>query len=460
MMINKIKYTLMAVVVGYTLSSCSSLYSKYERPEETLELDSLYRFIEATNDTTTIASIPWRTFFADEKLQALIELGLKNNSSLGVAHLNVEQAEVALRSARLAYLPTLNATPQAGVSNFNSTTTQTYNISLAASWEIDVFGKIHNAKERSKMALEQSKAYEQAVKTQLIATIANSYYSLLLLDKQLSISKDTEKNWQENLRVMEALKRAGNVNQASVLQTKANTIALGGHIITTEKQILELENSLAALLSITPQAIERGVLKEVEFPATLSHGVPLQLLSNRPDIRVAEYSLAQAFYATNESRSALYPNITLSGVAGFTNSGGGAILNPGDWLFNAIGSIVQPIFNRGALRGQVKISKAKQEQTLLQFNQVILDAGVEVNNAMIQLQSAQKRLELDVQQINVLKEAVRSSKLLMQNGSANYLEVLTAQSTLLQAELTESSDRYNEIQSVVNLYRSVGGGER
>ena len=458
-MITKIKYTLL-VAAGYMLSSCTSLYSSYERPKETLEVDSLFRFIEATNDTTTIASIPWKTFFTDAKLQALIELGLENNTSLAVAHLNVEQAEVALRSARLAYLPTLNATPQAGVSNFNSATTQTYNLSLAASWEVDIFGKIRNAKERSKMAFEQSKAYEQAVKTQLIATIANSYYSLLLLDKQLNISKDTEQNWKENLRTMEALKKAGNANQASVLQSEANTIALAAQIITTEKQIAELENALSALLSVTPQRIERGVLTAVLFPTELSHGVPLQLLSNRPDIRVAEYSLAQAFYATNESRSALYPNITLSGAAGFTNSGGGGITNPGDWLFNAIGSIVQPIFNAGVLRGQVTISKAKQEQALLQFNQAILDAGVEVNNAMTQLQTAQKRLVLDARQVSILTKAVRSSKLLMQNGSANYLEVLTAQNTLLQAELTESSDRYNEIQGVINLYRAVGGGER
>ena len=459
-MITKIKYTLLVAAAGYMLSSCTSLYSSYERPKETLEVDSLFRFIEATNDTTTIASIPWQTFFTDAKLQALIELGLANNTSLAVAHLNVEQAEVALRSARLAYLPTLNATPQAGVSNFNSVTTQTYNLSLAASWEIDIFGKIRNAKERSKMAFEQSKAYEQAVKTQLISTIANSYYSLLLLDKQLNISKDTEQNWKENLRTMEALKKAGNANQASVLQTEANTIALAAQIMTTEKQIVELENALSALLSVTPQQIERGVLTAVSFPTDLAHGVPLQLLSNRPDIRVAEYSLAQAFYATNESRSALYPSITLSGAAGFTNSGGGGITNPGDWLFNAIGSIVQPIFNAGVLRGQVTISKAKQEQALLQFNQAILDAGVEVNNAMTQLQTAQKRLVLDARQVSILTKAVRSSKLLMQNGSANYLEVLTAQNTLLQAELTESSDRYNEIQGVINLYRAVGGGER
>lgn len=458
MMINRITNTLLIVAAGYTLSSCSSLYSSYQRPQETVEVDNLFRFIEATNDTTTIASIPWRTFFADSKLQALIELGLANNTSLSVAHLNVEQAAVALRTARLAYLPTLNTTPQAGVSNFNSSTVQTYNSSLAASWEVDIFGKIRNAKERNKMAFEQSKAYEQAVKTALIATIANSYYSLLLLDKQLNIAQHTEKNWQENLRTMQALKSAGNANQASVLQTEANTIALKGKIVTTEKQIVELENSLSALLATMPQQIERGVLAEVSFPNELSHGVPLQLLSNRPDIRVAEYSLAQTFYATNEARSALYPNITLSGAAGFTNSGGGGITNPGDWLFNAIGSIVQPIFNAGALRGQVKISKAQQEQALLQFNQAILDAGVEVNNAMIQVQAAQERLALDVRQVSILKKAVRSSKLLMQHGSANYLEVLTAQNTLLQAELTESSDRYNEIQGVINLYRSVGGG--
>ncbi len=460
MMINKIKYILVVVMVSSMFSSCRSLYSVYERPTDTVDTDSLYRFIEATNDTTTIASMPWREFFTDSKLQALIELGLENNTSLNVARLNVEQAEVALKSARLAYLPTLNAVPQANVTNFNSSTTQTYNISLAASWEIDIFGKVRNAKERSKMALEQSKAYEQAVQTQLIATIANSYYSLLLLDKQLNISQSTEYNWQENLRAMIALQKVGSVNSVSVLQTEANAIALKGHIITIEEQIEELENSLSALLAVPSQQIERGVLKDFDVPTTLAYGVPLQLLSNRPDIRVAEYSLAQAFYMTNESRASLYPSLTLSGAAGFTNSGGGAILNPGELIFNAVGSIVQPIFNHGKLRAQVKISESKQEQASLQFNQVILDAAVEVNNSISQLQSAQKRLGFATQQISALTEAVRGSKLLMQNGSANYLEVLTAQNTLLQAELTESSDRYNRIQGVINLYRSLGGGEK
>ncbi len=441
-MINKIKYILLLTIIGFTLSSCKSLYSTYQRPNDTVAVDSLYRFIEVTNDTSSIASLPWQDFFTDPQLQSLIKLGLENNTSLSVAHLNIEQAEIALRTARLAYIPTLNAVPQANISNFNSSTTQTYNISLAASWEIDIFGKLRNAKERNKMALEQSKAYKQAVQTQLISTIANSYYSLLLLDKQLSISKRTESNWQENLRTMQALKRAGNVNQVSVLQTQANAISLSRSIVTIETQILELENSLAALLSIPSQRIERGEISDTKFSSGLSCGVPLQLLSNRPDIRIAEYGLAQAFYATNESRSALYPSITLNGAAGFTNSGGGAILNPGAWLFSAVASIVQPIFNHGKLRGQVQISESQQEQASLQFNQAILDAAVEVNNSLIQLQSAQKRLEYGVLRTSVLTEAVRGSKILMRNGSANYLEVLTAQYTLLQAELTESSDRY------------------
>ena len=219
-------------------------------------------------------------------------------------------------------------------------------------------------------------------------------------------------------------------------------------------------STLSSLLAIPSQPIDRGVLTTVKFPSELTYGIPLQLLSNRSDIRVAEYGLAQAFYATNESRSALYPSLTLSGAAGFTNSGGGAILNPGQWLFNAVASIVQPIFNHGKLRAQVKISESQQEQAALQFNQVVLDAAVEVNNSLIQLHSAQKRLDLDIKQVAILGEAVRSSKLLMQNGSANYLEVLTSQYTLLQAELNESSDRYNEIQGAINLYRSLGGGEK
>lgn len=453
-----IRNIIIVTALGSTLTGCN-IYTKYQRSADVAEVDSLYSYIASTNDTTNISALPWRELFTDPMLQSHIEEALKSNTSLNVARLNVDQAQIALKTARLAYLPSVNAAPQGNLTSFNGSTSQTYNLSVSASWEIDIFGKLRNAKERNKSALEHSMAYRQAVQTQLIATIANTYYSLLMLDNQLDISIRTRDNWQENLRTVKALKKAGKMNQTSVFQAQANKIALSGHIVRIEKQIKELENSFSSLLAINPQHIERGSIDQVSFSKELSVGVPIQLLSNRPDIRVAEHNLAQMFYATNEARSSLYPSITLGGAAGFSNSAG-AITNPGTMIYNAVASIVQPIFNRGVLRAQVKISESKQEQALLQFKQAILDAAVEVNTALIQWQSATQRLDYETLQLELLEKTVSGSELLMKHGSANYLEVLIAQLSLLQTELTYSTTKFDEIQGVINLYRALGGGER
>ncbi len=257
---------------------------------------------------------------------------------------------------------------------------------------------------------------------------------------------------------MKAMKEAGRINQLSVSQSEASNIALEGSIVSLKQQIAELENTLSTLLGQTPRHIERGSIERVNFPEGVSVGVPIQLLSNRPDVRVAEHTLAQAFYATNEARSSLYPSITLSGSAGFTNSYG-TIYNPGDMLYSAVASLVQPIFNRGVLRAQLNISKSVQEQALLQFKQTLLDAGAEVNTALIAWQSAKELLVYDQSQIEVLAKVLSDSELLMESGSANYLDILTAQLSLLQSELSFSANKFNEIQGVINLYRALGGGE-
>ena len=455
---NIIGTLIVVTMLSSSLTGCN-IYSNYQRSTDTEEVDSLYNYIESTNDTTNISSLPWRELFTDTILQSHIEQALENNTSLNVARLNVDQAQIALKSARLAFLPSVNAVPQGNLTSFNGSTSQTYNLSVSASWEIDVFGKLRNAKERSKSALEHSVAYRQAVQTQLIATVANTYYSLLMLDNQLDISMRTKDNWQENIRAVTALKNAGKMNQISVFQAEANKIALTSHVIKIERQIKDLENSFSSLLAINPQHINRGTLAKVTFPTELSVGVPIQLLTNRPDIRVAEHNLAQMFYATNEARSALYPSITLGGAAGFSNSAG-AILNPATMIYNAVVSIMQPIFNGGMLRAQVKISESKQEQAMLQFQQAILDAAVEVNTALIQWQSATERLDHETLQLEILEKAVSGSQLLMKYGSATYMEVLIAQLSLLQTELTYSTTKFDEIQGVINLYRALGGGEK
>lgn len=435
------------------------MYKSYERPDMPV-VDSLYRQAAATSaDTTSIASLSWRELFTDPKLQALIETGLQNNTDLNIARLKVTEAEATLMTSRLAYLPSISFEPSGTLRSVDGNAmTKSYDIAASASWEVDIFGKLTNAKRGAKAALEQSEAYRQAVQTQLIATIANSYYSLLMLDAQLDISERTAANWGENVRAMKALKAAGDATELAVAQSEASKLSVDASIASLRQQIDQMENTLTALLGIAPQKIDRTTIGEQRFPTELAAGVPLQLLQRRPDVRQSEAALAQAFYATNAARAAFYPSITLSGSAGWTNAAGAAITNPGQWLFTAVGSLVQPLFNRGKNIANLRIAKAQQEEALLSFRQSLLDAGTDVNNALIQWQTARQRQQIDQQQILSLESTVRSSELLMQYSSQNYLEVLTARQTLLQAELTAVSDRFDEIQGVINLYHALGGG--
>ena len=304
----------------------------------------------------------------------------------------------------------------------------------------------------------QTEAAKEAVQTQLVATIANSYYMLLMLDEQLKISNRTVKTWDENIRAMEALKRAGKTNEAAVLQAKANKLSVEANVLTLEKEILAVENSFCALLGTVPMGIHRGNIADQELPHRLCAGVPAELLSKRPDVKQAEMTLAQCFYDTNIARAAFYPSLNLSGALGWTTGNGSIVLDPGALITNLIGSIAQPIFNRGALKAKKLAAESKYKQALYGFRQSLLDAGVEVNNAISMWETAKRRVEIDKKQIVSLQAAVWNTQLLMKHGNASYLEVLTAQKNLLQVELGEVSDRYDEFQSVVNLYHALGGG--
>ena len=432
-----------------TTNSCK-LYKHYERPDISF-VDSLYNKIPMANSYESIARMTWRELFADTLLQDCIELGLKNNTNLEIARLKVEQAEATLKTSRLAFFPSVSFSAQA--SNSSNANGLSYTLAPSVSWEIDAFGRMQNTKKGAQAALGATEAYEQAVQTQLIATIADSYYTLLMLDEQLDISKRTLKTWEENIRTLSALKRAGKTNEAAVLQAKANKVNVEGSILTLEKQIIEQENSLSALLGIVPQKFERGTLENQNFPDTLLTGLPLSSLINRPDVRQAEYKLVEAYYATNVARSYFYPTITLSG-----NGGWSGIDNPGDWIYNIVAGLVQPIFNQGKNKARLKISESQRQEALLNFKQTLLNAGTEANNALVSWQTARKRLDSDKLQIMYLKGAVFNTQLLMKNGQATYIEVLSAQKNLLQAELTESNDKYIEIQSVITLYHALGGG--
>lgn len=453
------KIKLITLSVSCLLLSSCGIYTTYERPSD-INTDGLYgqdlNEEAVAVDTASIASLSWRELFTDSHLQTLIEHALQSNTDLLSAQQRIKEAEATLSSAKLAYLPSFMLTPQGGVSSFDkSKGSWTYTGIASASWEIDIFGKLTNAKRRSKALYLQSLEYEQAVSTSLIANVANLYYTLLMLDEQYRISEETAVNWRESVRAMMA---AGMTNEASVSQSEANCRQVEASLLDLKQQIKEVENSLSILLGEVPGGIERGHLAGQDFPEELTVGVPLQLLSRRPDVKSAELSLASAFYSTNAARSAFYPSITLSGTAGWTNSAGNMIINPGKLLLSAVGALTQPLFNKGLNIAQLKIAKAQQEEAKLAFLQALLNAGSEVNNALTQVQTARGKTELRTGQIISLENAVRSTQLLMQHGTSTYLEVLTAQQSLLSAQLTQVADRFDEIQGIINLYQALGGG--
>ena len=444
------------------MSSCH-IYKAYDRPE-TIDASGIYRDpASATDtlasDTANMGNLPWKEVFRDAKLQALIEEGLANNVDMQAAALRVQEAKVMLTAAKLSYLPTINFTPQGTLSSFDkSKPTQTYQLPVSASWEIDLFGKILNAKRGQKVAYEQSKYSEQAVRSQIICGIANTYYSLLMLDRQVEITTETAAIYKENVRVMEAMKIAGMTTEAAVAQMRAASHQVEASLMDLKRQVRETENSLAVLLARTPQTIDRSTLDAQVMPEELTAGVPMQLLENRPDVKMAEMTLASAYYTTNSARAAFYPGLNITGTAGWTNSAGMAVLNPGKLILNAVASLAQPIFNNGKLIANLKVSKAEEKIAQMNYQQTILEAGKEVSDALFLYDTQNKKLVEDRGQVEQLDKAVTYTKALFQSGDATYLEILTAQQNLLSAQLSEVSDNFQRMQAVINLYRALGGG--
>ena len=447
------------------MSSCH-IYKSYDRPE-TIDASGIYRDpASATDtlavaDTTNMGNLPWKDVFRDPQLQALIEEGLANNVDMQAAILRVEEAKVMLTAAKLSYLPSVNLAPQGTLSSFDkSKPSQTYQLPVAASWEIDLFGKLLNAKRGQRAAYLQSQYSQQAVRSQIICGIANIYYSLLMLDRQVEITTETVDIYKENVRTMEAMKIAGMTTEAAVAQTRAVYHQVQASLLDLKRQVRETENSLCVLLAKAPQAIERGTLDAQVMPEDLAAGIPLQLLENRPDVKIAEMTLASAYYTTNQARSAFYPSITISGTAGWTNSAGAAIINPGKVILSAVASLAQPIFNNGKLIANLKVSKAEEEIARMNYQQTILEAGQEVSDALYLYDTQNKKLIQDRNQVDQLDKAVIYTKALFQSGDATYLEILTAQQSLLSAQLTEVSDNFQRMQAVINLYSALGGGRQ
>ena len=448
-----------------TLSGCG-LYNKYERPDSVKTTGLIRDAVSDTDtlavtDTTSFANIPWREVFTDPQLQSLIQQGLSQNADLLNAALNVQIVEAQLKMAKLAFLPQVTFSPQGVLSSWDfGKATQTYSLPLNASWTIDLFGNILNQKRSTQMSLLAMKDYQVVVQTKVISGIANMYYTLLMLDRQLEILNDMTGLTKETWDVMQLQMQLGRYRSTSVQSAEAAHYSVLAQAEDIKRQIREVENSLSLLIGQPAQTIGRGKLADQSLPSQFAVGVGIELLKNRADVHAAEMQLAASFYDVNTARSRFYPTLTISGTGSYTNSAGAMIVNPGKILATAVGSLVQPIFMNGKLTAGLKVAKAQYEQYYNTWQNAILTAGSEVSDALVKYNAYDKKGELDAHQVEVLQKNVEHTRALVSSSNSTYLEVIQAQSSLLNAEITQVTDEFNKMQAVVSLYQALGGGAK
>lgn len=457
------KKLIMIMSATLLLGSCG-LYNKYERPED-VNTKGLVRDVTsltdtlAVSDTTSFGNLPWRSVFTDPQLQTLIETGLANNPDMLNAALNVKMVKAQLLAAKLAFVPSFTFSPQGTLSSWDGhTPSKIYSLPVTASWSFDLFGNLLSQKRSAQVALIATKDYQMAVQSNIISGIANMYYTLLMLDRQLEIVTKMEGLTKDTWNMMKLQMDLGRARSTSVQSAEANYYSVQAQAVDLKRQIREVENSLSLLLGQPAQTIARSSLDAQSLPTELSTGVAIQMLNNRPDVHAAEMKLAQCFYDTETARSRFYPNITISGTGAYTNNSGMGIVNPGKWLLSAVGSLVQPIFQRGQLIAGLKVAKAQQEQAYNDWQNAILKAGSEVSNALVQYNSADEKSKLEARQVEVLTKNVEDTKQLYTSSGSTYLEVISAQTSLLNAELSKASDDFSKMQAVVSLYSALGGG--
>lgn len=454
------KYPLLIVAaLGLSLSSCH-IYQKYGLPDDNAVINDYKKSLEAAPDTASLPYLGWREVFTDPQLQTLIETALNNNKDLKNAILNVDIAAAQLKGAKLSYFPSLSLGPNGGTASYGgSHMNWSYTIPAQLSWEIDVFGKILNRKRGAQVSLQQAKDYEQSAKSRIICGVASTYYALVMLNQQLDLTKRTAAIWADQVTSMKLMKDAGLVNAAAVVQSEANYYSILASIPDLESSIHETQNTLSLLLNTYPQNWSVTSNLNFDVPDYLIDNLPVTYLAARPDVRAAEMGFAAAFYQTNSARANFYPSIAVSAQGGFTNLLGSIITNPGKWFIQLAGSLTAPIFSRGQNIATLEAAKASQQIALNNFEYAVINAAAEVSDAMCKYhKNHEKRLQVEQQVLALEKSVEYTEELLSFGQSTTYLEVLTARSGLLQAQLTSLACWHNKVTAIIELYQAVGGG--
>lgn len=463
------KLTIMTILSTAVLMSSCGLYKKYERPQ--MDIKGLVRDNVAANDTLVVTDessfgdVAWQEVFTDPQLQALIEQGMKDNDDVLNAALSIKMAEAKLKAARLAYIPSFAFAP---TGNFASVLTGDYAgsaplgyaLPISASWNVELFGNLVAENRSAKIQVTAAKDYEQAVRSRVICGIANCYYSLLMLDRQLELLYEMEKLTKDTWEMMKLQKELRGAKETAVVSAEAAYLGVQAKIVDMKRTIRETENTLCMIIGQTAQSISRGKLAEQSLPEKFSTGVAISVLSNRPDVHAAEMNLAQCYYGIQAARSRFYPALNISATGAFTNNLGGMVSNPGAMLVQVAATLAQPIFQNGKLIAGLRVAKAQYEQARNTWENTLIAAGGEVSDALVLYSSSKEKGELDRQQVVAQEKSVQYTKELFNMGRSSYLEVIQAQTGLLNAELSAVADDFNKMQAVVNLYSALGGGRK
>ena len=457
------KASLCGGLLGALLFSSCQLYKNYERPSD-ITIDGIYGDMQTAGDNS-LGDLKWRDIFTDPTLQALIERGLKQNTNMKNAELRIKEADYALQCAKLAYVPSFYFNPSGTISRIwdpydrkDYSTSKSYSLPISLSWQIGSIGSLRNSKKKAEVTREQLRNAKQAIQAQLVASIASMYYNLTQFDEQLILMQQTEENWGKYLQMQKQLMDAGQSNLAAVASIEATYHSMTTSVVSLKNTIRTFENTLATLIGETGSRIERGSLASFQTPAIASTGMPISILDRRPDVRDAEYRLAEAFYDKNIALSSFFPQLTISAGGQFTNSAGAAAINPGVLIANAAASLAQPIFANGRIRAQYKVSKAELEIATNDFQQSVIAAGNEVNTAMSNI-SATRDMQVHIdKQVEALTKALEATEKLYANSASNYLNVITAQNSLLSAQMSQIANRMESVDATINLYQALGGG--
>ena len=455
-----------AAFIALTLTACAGRKT-YERPNVIDE--KLFRADQVPVDSLGSANVSWRNIFTDATLQGHINKALSNNLDVRVAMQNVASAQAYLKQSKAVFIPTLSvgANYTRSTNSINAmggvgerTYGNLWDLTSAASWEADIWGKLSAQRRASYASYLATVEAQKAVQSEVVATLATAYYQLLMLDEQKKVLEQTIDFRQKSLETTKSLKEAGSTTEVATKQIEALVYNAQAQLVTIGNSIWALENTICVLLGEEPHAIERTTLAEQQFPTEFKQGYAAKLLQNRPDVARAELSLRNAFELTNVARAAFYPTLTLSARGGISSTELDTWISAKSIFANFVAGLAQPILNRRQIRTQYEVQQIAQETALLNFKKAVLSAGKEVSDAMQNFSTQTEFIELKTKEMKAYQEATDYSKQLFDSGMVNYLEVITAEVNRLNAELSVANAQFTRMQYGITLYKALGGGWR